>query len=287
MKVTVARPTGLCFGVRRALLELENALEEHGRIYGLGSPIHNPQEIERLQNLGLIVVETPGEVPSGQPAFIRAHGISPEVRDCLACRTRVIVDGTCPFVRNVQEKAAFLRQEGYRLVVVGDAAHPEVQGILGYAGNGACVVSRSSDIPADLKSGKTGVVCQTTQKVSVLQDIVQALAAQAAELRVYNTICSATLERQQAVMELAPRVDGMIVIGGKNSANTGKLVEISKGCGVPTLWIEHSDELEGGWIQDKEKIGIAAGASTPDWLIQELISTLESARSPRGKDRNG
>ena len=284
LKVTVARPTGLCFGVRRALLELENALKEHGRIFGLGSPIHNPQEIERLQNLGLIVVDKPGEVPPGQPAFIRAHGISPEIRDSLACRTSLIVDGTCPFVRNVQEKAAILKREGYRVFVVGDAAHPEVQGILGYAGDGAIVVERASDIPAGLKGERIGIVCQTTQKVSVLQDIAGVLAAQAGELRSYNTICSATLERQQAVTKLAHRVDGMIVIGGKNSANTGKLVEISEGSGVPTLWIEHSEELEEGWIQGKEKIGIAAGASTPDWLIQELISTLESARSPRGKD---
>jgi len=284
LNVTVARPTGLCFGVRRAISELESALENVGKVYGLGSPIHNPQEIERLEKLGLVVVEDPCDIPPGQTAFIRAHGVSPEVRESLRCRTSRIVDGTCPFVRNVQEKAALLRREGYRLLIVGDASHPEVQGIMGYAGEGAGVLGSASEVPPDVKHGKIGIVCQTTQKESLLEKVVQGLLPHAEELRVFNTICGATLERQQAVMDLAPRVDGMIVIGGKNSANTGKLVEISREAGVPTLWIEHSEELEGGWVREKENIGIAAGASTPDWLIRQLISTLESARSPRGMD---
>ncbi len=284
MKVTVARPTGLCFGVRRAIRELESALKNHGKIFGLGSPIHNPQEIERLEKLGLIVVEKPDEIPPGQPAFIRAHGISPKIRDSLLRRTSLIVDGTCPFVRNVQEKAALLQKEGYRVIVVGDAAHPEVQGILGYAGEAARVVGNLSEIPAGVMKDRIGLVCQTTQKETVLREVLTGLLSHAEELRAFNTICGATLERQQAVMELAPRVDGMIVIGGKNSANTGKLVEISVESGVPTVWIEHSKDLERGWVRGKENIGIAAGASTPDWLIQELISTLESARSPRGMD---
>jgi 4-hydroxy-3-methylbut-2-enyl diphosphate reductase len=284
LKVTVARPTGLCFGVRRAISELENALVNVGKIYGLGSPIHNPQEIERLERLGLVVVKDPADIPPGQPAFIRAHGVSPEVRASLLRRTDRIVDGTCPFVRNVQEKAALLRQEGYRLIIVGDASHPEVQGIMGYAGEGARVVGNAFEIPPDARNGKIGLVCQTTQKEALLEKVVRGLLPHAEELRVFNTICGATLERQQAVMDLAPRVDGMIVIGGKNSANTGKLVEISREAGVSTLWIEHYEELEGGWIREKENIGIAAGASTPDWLIRQLISTLESARSPRGMD---
>lgn len=284
MNVTVARPTGLCFGVRRAISELESALENVGKVYGLGSPIHNPQEIERLEKLGLVVVEDPYDIPPGQTAFIRAHGVSPEVRESVHRRTGRVVDGTCPFVRNVQEKAALLRREGYRLLIVGDASHPEVRGIMGYAGEGAGVVGNASEIPPTAKHGKIGIVCQTTQKESLLERVVQGLLPEAEELRVFNTICGATLERQQAVMDLAPRVDGMIVIGGKNSANTGKLVEICREAGVPTLWIEHSEELEGGWVREKENIGIAAGASTPDWLIRQLISTLESARSPRGMD---
>lgn len=284
MNVTVARPTGLCFGVRRAISELENALENVGKIYGLGSPIHNPQEIERLEKLGLVVVEDPGDIPPGQPAFIRAHGVSPEVRESLLRRTDRIVDGTCPFVRNVQEKAALLRCEGYRLFIVGDATHPEVRGIMGYAGEGAKVVGSASEIQPGERHGKTGIVCQTTQKPALLEEVVQSLLPRSEELRVFNTICGATLERQKAVMDLAPRVDGMIVIGGKNSANTGRLVEISREAGVSTAWIEHSEELEGGWVREKENIGIAAGASTPDWLIRQLISTLESARSPRGMD---
>ncbi len=282
--VTVARPTGLCFGVRRAISELENALENVGKVYGLGSPIHNPQEIERLEQLGLVVVEEPGAIPPGQTAFIRAHGISPAIRESLLRRTDRIVDGTCPFVRNVQDKAALLREEGYRVLIAGDAAHPEVRGILGYAGENAGVVGNEKEIPRDMKHGKIGLVCQTTQKECLLEEVVRELLFHVDELRVFNTICGATLERQRAVRELAPAVDGMIVIGGRNSANTGKLVDISREAGVATLWIEHSEELERGWLGDKENIGIAAGASTPDWLIQELILKLESARSPRGMD---
>ncbi len=284
MKVTVARPTGLCFGVRRAIAELEKALSNTNKVYGLGSPIHNPQEIERLEKLGLVVVEHPEEVPRGQTAFIRAHGVSPAIRDRLARRTTSLVDGTCPFVRNVQEKASLLKQEGYRVLVVGDAAHPEVGGIMGFAGEDASVLGRCPDIGTEERFRKIGIVCQTTQKEALLERVVKAFLPHAEELRVFNTICGATLERQKAVGELAPRVEGMIVVGGRNSANTGKLAEIAREAGVPTLWLEHAQELERRWLEGKEHIGIAAGASTPERLITQLISTLESARSPRGMD---
>ena len=284
MKVTVARPTGLCFGVRRAIAELEKALSNSKKVYGLGSPIHNPQEIERLEKLGLVVVEHPEEVPRGQTAFIRAHGVSPAVRLLLSQRTTSIVDGTCPFVRNVQEKASLLQTEGYRVFIVGDAAHPEVAGIVGYAGEDAAVLGRCPQVGTGERFRKIGIVCQTTQKEALLQEVVQAFLPHTEELRVFNTICGATLERQKAVGELAPGVDGMIVVGGKNSANTRKLVEIAREAGVATVWLEHAQELEGRWLEGKEHIGIAAGASTPEWLTTQLISTLESAWSPRGMD---
>lgn len=284
MKVTVARPTGLCFGVRRAIAELEKALSNSNKVYGLGSPIHNPQEIARLEKLGLVVVEHPEEVPRDQTAFIRAHGVPPAVRELLSRRTTSLVDGTCPFVRNVQEKASLLKTEGYRVFIVGDASHPEVGGIMGYAGEDAAVLGGCPQVRSEERFHKIGIVCQTTQKETLLEEIVQAFLPFAEELRVFNTICGATLERQKAVRELAPCVDGMIVIGGKNSANTGKLVEIAREAGVSTVWLEQAQELEGRWLEGKEHIGIAAGASTPEWLITQLISTLESAWSPRGMD---
>jgi 4-hydroxy-3-methylbut-2-enyl diphosphate reductase len=277
----IANPTGLCFGVRRAIEKLELALLENESVYALGNPIHNPKEVERLRGLGLKVALRIAEIPDGAVAFIRAHGISRGEYGELKGKCRVIFDGTCPFVRNVQKKAAELDREGYQVVVLGDLEHPEVRGILGHIAGEALVVKSENRIYLPCPCGKIGILSQTTQKEATLAALVSKFVFLAKELRVYNTICRATIERQEAVKKLAESVDALVVIGGKNSANTRVLVEISQSSGLDVTWIESAEELDEGWLRDKSKIGVAAGGSTPDWLVNDLTAKLEAVGSRR------
>lgn len=275
MKIIIADPTGLCFGVKRAITTLEGELARSKRVYSLGSPIHNPQEIKRLEALGLVVVDSPEEVPLGAVSFVRAHGVTPQTLEILRERSSKLVDGTCPFVKTAQERAKALSKEGYTVIILGDAFHPEVKGILGYVEGEAYVLASAAEIPQSLAGRRCGILSQTTQRVETFSALVSGFVPLSQEIKVYNTICRATLERQRSVCRLAEKADGIIVLGGKNSANTRKLAEIASGSGTPALWIEHSGELERGWLESRERIGIAAGGSTPDWLIRELIQKLK------------
>lgn len=275
LEILTASPTGLCFGVKRAIKTLEKELQ-NGTVYAIGSPIHNPQETYRLEKMGLIVVKNPSEVPNGAVCFIRAHGITPQMQAELETKNARIVDGTCPFVKNAQEKAKKLSQNGYSVVILGDVSHPEIVGINGYAENAATVLTTDDKVPKELFGKRIGFLSQTTQRVEDFCAMAAKLTAKTQELCIFNTVCKATLERQQAVQVLTEKADGVIVLGGRNSANTKKLVEISSSR-VPTLWIEHANELDKAWLMDKHSIGIAAGGSTPDWLIQNLIHTLHNS----------
>ena len=282
LELVFAEPKGFCFGVRRAIASLEESLERHGRVYALGSPIHNPQEVERLLSKGLVIIETPSEMPMGGTVFVRAHGVSDLVMKELHSLNALVVDGTCPFVSKAKEKAALLSREGYTVMILGDEDHPEVKAIRLSSEGPVTVVD-----PSRLKSfeieglKKVGIVSQTTQRKEDLSALVSNVSAGASETRVFNTICDATSSRQGSVARLAGSVDGIIIIGGKNSANTEKLFEIANTSGTPTLWIEDEEGLERGWLEDKRRIGIAAGASTPDWLIHRIATRLASAKSGR------
>lgn len=278
MRFVLANPTGLCFGIKRAVAQLEESLRSNGKVYALGSPVHNPQEIERLEANGLIVVEALEDIPRGAVSFVRAHGVAPQVFAELAKRSSVVIDGTCPFVKTAQERVKELSKEGYLVVISGDKTHPEVQGLIGFVGDNkdnVVVMSSGEDIPDKLKGRRCGVLSQTTQKAADFAAQVGAVVQAAPEIKVYNTICKATLARQESIRKLASEVDGMIILGGRNSANTRKLFEISGSAGVPSIWIEHAGELERGWLQNKDIVGIAAGGSTPDWLIEKLIEKLQ------------
>jgi 4-hydroxy-3-methylbut-2-enyl diphosphate reductase len=275
MEILVADPTGLCFGVKRAITALEKELSVSSKVYSIGSPIHNPQEIERLTKLGLVVVDSPQKVPEGAVSFVRAHGVAPKVMEELRKRSLSVIDGTCPFVKTAQERARSLSKEGYVVVISGDLEHPEVQGIMGYAVGDVEVIPTDAKIPEKLRGRRCGILSQTTQKVASFVALVSSFVSVAPEIKVYNTICKATLARQESVCRLASKVDGMIVLGGRNSANTRKLAEICEDAGIPTLWIEHAGEIDRGWLQGKCKIGLAAGASTTEWLINDLIQKLQ------------
>lgn len=282
IELKFAEPRGFCFGVRRAISTLEESIARYGKVYALGSPIHNSQEINRLCNLGLEIVEDPGDIPLKAAVFIRAHGVSGEVIDQLAAKGSRIIDGTCPFVRKAQEKAAFLSREGYTVLILGDKDHPEVQAIREFAGGSVRVVDPADvDLPFGPGLSRVGIVSQTTQRKETLSLLVSNVTRVTDEVRVFNTICGATSARQDSVERLAGSVDGIIIIGGKNSANTAQLVEISEKTGTSTIWIENDGDLESRWFRGKRTIGIAAGASTPDWLIHKLENRLASAKSVR------
>ncbi|WP_338025002.1 4-hydroxy-3-methylbut-2-enyl diphosphate reductase [Aminobacterium mobile] len=270
----MANPTGFCFGVRRAIEALEDILTKRGLVYCIGMPIHNPQEVDRLVRKGLVVVDSPELVPPSSQVFVRAHGISPTLFSVLKQRSTCVIDGTCPFVKKAQERAKHLAESGYLVCIVGDASHPEVKALLGTVGGHAIVVRNINQAKDIGKISKLGVISQTTQDEKDFSSIVAELTLHTKDMRIYNTICNATRARQNATRELAKVVEGIIVIGGRNSANTGKLYDIAKSTGVDVVWIEHAQELDRGWLSGKARIGIAAGASTPDWLIHQLKQTM-------------
>ncbi len=274
MKVHIAKPTGWCFGVKRAIRSMEQALAQEGRVYCIGSPIHNPQEVRRLERLGLTVVSDPADVPSRSTVFIRAHGVAPSVMDYLQSIDAKVIDGTCPFVRTAQKRAQELSQAGYHVVIVGDGKHPEVLSILGHVQGPWTVVANSTEMEKLGRIGRIGILSQTTQQERILAEVVAVALAKSQETRVFNTICRATVDRQKAVAALAAETDGIILIGGRNSANTGKLCRIAQELDREVQWIEEAEELDRGWLENKSNIGIAAGASTPDWLIAQLYNAI-------------
>lgn len=272
MKIIRAGTAGFCFGVRRALELAEQALHSHEKICTLGPLIHNPAVIEDLQKKGVEIVGDLSEA-EGKPVLIRTHGVVPGVFQEAKEKGIALVDATCPFVRRVQQLAAELGEQGYQVVVVGEADHPEVKGILGWAGDDVIIVETISDASKLQNYEKIGVLAQTTQNRLQYYEISREIIGKAQEIRIYDTICQASVTRQKEAAEIANNVDIMIVIGGKNSANTRHLAEI---CGkvVPTYHIEDVSELHPAMLQGAGSVGVTAGASTPDWIIEEVIKGM-------------
>ena len=243
-------------------------------MYTLGPLIHNPQVVERLARNGVQAVETIEDMPTGGIIVMPSHGVPKPILDRAAELGLEIVDVTCPFVSKVHSLAGDLRDQGYQVVILGDAGHTEVRGITSRAGDDALVVSGSGDLQSHDLNKKVAVVAQTTQTLDAYVEIVREVACRADEVRAFNTICHATSERQTASVEIADDVDVVIVVGGRNSANTRRLAELCAATGVPTHHIETADEIEDSWFEGAEKVGLTAGASTPDWIIEEVAERL-------------
>ena len=271
MKVIVAKRAGFCFGVKRAVdLAFEEAEKKKSGVKTLGPIIHNPQVVGKLDDNGVRPVDNINEICSDGTGtvIIRTHGITLQDMRKLDNMECEVIDATCPFVKKAQQYAKLLKDEGYKLVVLGDREHPEVKGIISYAGDSAVVV-KNADEYEPLK-GRVGIIVQTTKQVSVLRELVSVAVEHAQELKVYNTICNSTALRLKETEQLAAQVDMMIIVGGKNSANTTRLASFSASLGVPTHHIETAGEIETGWFKNIETVGITAGASTPDWIIDEV-----------------
>lgn len=275
MKVEVARHAGICYGVERALKLADQAAATGRTVHTLGPLIHNPQAVEALRARGVEVAGCLEDAEDGV-LVIRSHGVQPGIIEAAGERGLDVVDATCPFVSSAQQAAARLKADGYAVLIVGEADHPEVEGIVARTGGDAIVVEELGDIPAKLPSRKIGIVVQTTQTLDRLTQVVTAVLPRVSELKVHNTICSATTKRQRSAEELARSVDVMVVVGGHNSGNTTRLAEICRGVNPRTHHVETADELDASWFVGAQTVGVTAGASTPDVQMTGVVEAIEA-----------
>jgi 4-hydroxy-3-methylbut-2-en-1-yl diphosphate reductase len=274
MEVILAKQAGFCFGVKRATQMAFEAADKGGETFTLGPIIHSPQVVQKLEEMGVKVLNNISAMVEGT-IIIRSHGVASEELEEAVRKELEIVDATCPFVKKAQEHVESLSQAGYDVVVVGDADHPEVQGIVSYATGKVYVVGSGEEAGSLPKMGKIGVVAQTTQSFENLKNVVTACLTKGGEIRVFHTICDATAVRQEEAKALAMQVDCMIVIGGYNSANTKRLAEVCTELQPKTYHIEEAQQLDRQWFKGVEKVGVTAGASTPKWLIDEVLEQIE------------
>lgn len=275
LSVRKAVHAGYCWGVERALeMVEETAAERTGEtVRTLGPVIHNPRVVESLERQGVQSIDTLDEIDGGT-VVIRTHGVQPSVYEEAARKGLNVVDATCPLVTQVQRKARQLVDEGYHLVIFGNPKHPEVIGTLGHAGGPGTVIERPEDARLLKLPKKVGVVVQTTQEMERLSELLTMLAPRCKELKVFNTICNPTIERQEAARELARHVEVVIVVGGKGSSNTRHLAEVCREEGARTYHIESASELDAAWLDGVTELGLTAGASTPGWMMDEVIERL-------------
>lgn len=276
MNIILAKHAGHCFGVKTAIQKaFETAKREQQPVYTLGPIIHNPQVVTSLEKEGVKAVKHLSEVEHGV-IIIRSHGVTPEVITEAKARGLLVVDATCPFVRRAHDLGRALVNNGYHLVILGDAKHPEVVGILGSVSGQATIVANAADIDGLANKSKYGLIAQTTQSLKNLQEVASSLLTKTSTLKVCNTICNATRDLQSETKQLAKQVNIMLVVGGKNSANTTQLAKIAEQAGVKTYHIETAWEIEKNWFQPDQTVGVTAGTSTPDWIIEGIMDHLRA-----------
>lgn len=273
-----ARALGFCFGVRRAIRIIESAAREHRGIATLGPIVHNRLVVSKLAGMGVSVANDLDQVRGGIVA-IASHGVSPDLLSQIQARQLHIIDTTCPIVRSAQKAAKKLARDGFGVVIFGEATHPEVNGLLGWAGDRAMATMDGGELAGFNLPSRLGILSQTTQSLSQFSEftyrVMNVVFPHVRELRIINTLCQETQKRQEAALELARKSDLMIVVGGYNSANTKRLAEACSPL-IETHLIETADEIDERWLSAKRHVGITAGASTPDEAIEEALSRLES-----------
>jgi small subunit ribosomal protein S1 len=272
MTIEVAKRAGFCFGVKRAVkMAFEAARTSPGPVYTLGPIIHNPQVVDELERRGVKAVDRPSQIRSGT-AIIRSHGVHPRVLAALRKKRVRIIDATCPFVTKAQRAASCLRDEGRQVAIVGEREHPEVVALKGYAGDNSMIFTRRM---AGRVKPRLGVLAQTTLSNDDFTKALGVLAERASDIHVINTICQATQIRQRDTMALAERSDVMVVVGGKNSANTTRLVELCRKVGKPAYHVETEADIDPRWFKEAERIGITAGASTPEGTVRQVVRRIQ------------
>lgn len=274
MHIELAQKYGFCFGVKRAIKIAENSPDA----LTTGPLIHNNEEINRLKkNFNVTTLQDISTIEKNQKAIIRTHGITKEDIATLKSKNVNLVDATCPYVTKPQKICEQMSKEGYDIVIFGDENHPEVKGVKSYAKRAHVVLSVDELIGLNISS-KVAIVSQTTRKLDEFSNIVDYLVKNFKEVRVFNTICNATFDNQEAAQKLAKKSDIMIIIGGKNSSNTKQLLIISKEFCKDSYLIENEMELENAWFESKKRCGITAGASTPDWIIDKIVAKISKIK---------
>ncbi len=280
LRIETTRDCSFCPGVDRAFRITEETMTD-SEAYTVGPLIHNPAVVSRLAVLGLQPIDLDSEnLPdlAGVHVIIRSHGIDTETEERLRALGAVLVDATCPTVKRAQEAARELVEEGYEVLVLGSATHPEVRSIVGRAGGPVTVIESEDDARRWLEQapehGRVGLVCQTTMSRDLMLSVVAVLSERVPEIEVKDTICHAVMRRREETFELARRVDLMLVVGGRDSSNTARLAEVSAQTGVETQMIEDPSEIDPAWLDGVESVGITGGASTPAWLIEETIARV-------------
>lgn len=285
MEIITARDMGFCWGVRRAITIMETAAEEKGAIQSLGPIVHNRQAVDRLEDKGVQIVSELQEVDGG-PVAITAHGVGPQVLEDLKARDLDIIDTTCPIVTRSQRWAKKLAENGFTVVIFGDGNHREVKGVISWAkGKGRAMTDEDLEsLPEDFPS-RIAVISQTTQNperfAGFVGKLLEKRIGHVSELRVVNTLCHVTSSQQAAAEELAHDVDVMVVVGGRHSANTKHLVEVCEAEGTTTFHIETADEIQTPWFEGCERVGVTAGASTPDFEVDTVVERIRDLVTSR------
>ncbi len=277
MEIIIASHSGLCYGVKRALtLAKQTRRRRAGRVVTLGELIHNPRVIADLEALGLESVDDPADVGEGT-VVIRSHGVAPAVYQALKKKGIEVVDATCPIVKRIQQLVEGLARRQADIVIVGDPAHPEIQGLLGYSRGRGQIIENEEQARRRPRRASRAVLAQSTQDVLLFGRVVAALLEKTEKLEVYNTICRSTQTRQKATSDLAGRVDVLFIVGGRNSSNTHKLYEISKRILPATHFIENASQITPRLLKQAKVVGVSGGASTPPEAIAEAVAKIRNS----------
>lgn len=277
MEIIIAKQSGLCYGVKRALRIARRTRQQKNReVFTFGELIHNPQVISDLKAQGIYPVEDLDALSSGT-VIIRSHGISPDIYKLLMERKMEIVDATCPIVKKIQKLVSRLAKKEDEIIIVGNKEHPEIKGLIGYSLGKGVIVENELEASSLPSKKKRAVLAQSTQDLYLFANVVAALIEKTEELKVYNTICSSTQTRQKSTSELASSVDTLFIVGGKNSSNTNKLYQISKRILPNTYFIESAKKITSQMLEGVKKIGLSGGASTPPEAIQEAVMKIKKS----------
>jgi (E)-4-hydroxy-3-methyl-but-2-enyl pyrophosphate reductase len=273
LRIFVCEGVGFCSGVRRAIkIALAAAGRSTDGVYSLGPLIHNPQVVKKLEVVGVKPLRRLRK--GGGVMVVRSHGASPRTLAKAEEYGFELIDATCPFVRNAQNNARKLYDMGYRVLIVGEKTHPEVKGIKSYVFGKARVIENADEAKRLKFRSRVGIIAQTTTAVDTFASIVSEVSKRAREVLVFNTICLETARRQERARSLARKVDVLLVVGGRNSANTSRLEELCRSICPKTHHVETADEIDGRWFRKGASVGIVAGASTPKWLVTEIVERI-------------
>ena len=274
MKIFLAKNAGYCFGVRDAVQLAYDTAQDDGDVYMLGHIVHNENVVEKLDKAGAKVVESLDQVPDGKPILFRAHGTHVDTWKKAQEKNMNIIDATCPLVEEIHDEIKILEKEGRKIIIIGDHGHDEVIGIASQVKN-AVIVANPDEANALRKTKKAGVVSQSTQTIENVQEIINILMSKVFDLRFVNTICFPTKRNQEQIKELAEACDLMIVIGSFTSANSKRLTQLAKERNKLSFQVTCANDVDESWLENVETVGISAGASTPDNIINEVIDKIK------------